>query len=412
MNPYFKFFEPPKTPNLLKWSQDNICLREGEKFRPYEYQKEILECLTPGFKTASGAKIHTVVLLKSARVGRNAIIGCATSYFCQGKYQGNQLLIESNADLAKNLIREDLQHVWRNSTISHVLKDTVDNTGKASLLHKTYGSNYLTVVSATDANALRMKTIHRLFMDEVSGFPISSKSEGDPIELAKVRQLTIPDRICYLGSTPLFTETCRITQAFQEGDQRGFRVLCPSCNKKTTIEFEHLVYINDDPETTKWQCPICNDLIPYSEQAKMVASGKWYATKKGVPGIASFRIWSGYTPHHSTTWPRIIEQHLISEKSQDQEKIRVFQKEWLGRPYQLPKENEEKDGQALIPFLDQSYKFNTLPSKVKFLTIGVDVQSDELHFAVYGFSDDYHHFSETGNGDLRMHRLLLLERQV
>lgn len=124
-----------------------------------------------------------------------------------------------------------------------------------------------------------------LWIDEVDGLALSAGDEGDPVALAIRRTMTYSNRLVVMASTPVDEETSRILRAYNEGDQRVYRVPCPHCQEFNEVTWKDIQWPEGQPEAAYYVCPECGGVTEESGKAKMVAAGRWVATGPRLTGI-------------------------------------------------------------------------------------------------------------------------------
>jgi hypothetical protein len=151
-----------------------------------------------------------------------------------------------------------------------------------TILARRFENGSLKIVPAKAPRNLRRHNVRYLIVDECDA--MQNSSEGDTIALAEKRTLSFADRKIIMGSTPLDLETSHIIRAYERSDQRIFELPCPECGTFCEIEWGHIEWEPDRPETAAFRCPHCAILVDESFKPQMLAEGHWRPLR---PEVAS-----------------------------------------------------------------------------------------------------------------------------
>ena len=280
----FRSLIPPARLQLSEWLEKNIVLPEGDNYQSgplklYEYQKEIADAI-------SDPSIERVTLLKASRIGFSMLATGAIASFVANEPSAILLLLPTEGDCRDTMVSQIEPLFDASPNISHLLAD--DSHDRNTLLSKRFPGGSLKLVAAKSPRNLRRHTVRVLFIDEADG--MSETTEGDPLRLAENRTLTFPNRKIIVGSTPVDEDTSHVIRTYASSDRRVFEVPCPSCGAFTEINWHHIEWELDKPETAAFRCPHCKELISERLKAKMVRAGEWRATRPEVTGHAGFRL--------------------------------------------------------------------------------------------------------------------------
>ena len=79
-----------------------------------------------------------------------------------------------------------------------------------TVLSKEFLGGILIMTGANWAIGLRSMPVRYLFLDEVDGYPPDTDGEGNPIELAEQRTVTLARRKIFMSSTPTIAGASRV----------------------------------------------------------------------------------------------------------------------------------------------------------------------------------------------------------
>lgn len=234
-----------------------------------------------------------------------------------------------------------------------------------------------------------MKTIKRLFLDEVSNVEADGE-EGNPLRLAEQRASTFTDGLVMVASTPKLKDDL-ICNEYLLSDQRRFFVDCPHCQHEHTFEWENVRFswrqINGgrraipDEETATLNCPKCEKEISEAQRIRMVKQGRWIATNPEVKEIAGFQISRLYSP--ITSIRKLVAEYAQAHFEFD---LMSFYNNALGLPWD-DKMNSDIDLVVLENLRNSTFDIKNIPDEVLAVTHGIDQQLDRLEVTTIGFSE-------------------------
>lgn len=342
------------------------------------YLREVMDCLSDDHPA------ETVVVQASAQVGKTEVwINWAgyTIDICPAP----MMLVLPTVDIATSVSKQ------RVSTLISATPSVREKIGTAksrdssnTILNKQFPGGMLLIRGANSAAGLRSTPVQYLALDEIDGYPPDVDGEGDPVDLAVNRTKTFPRRKIFLCSTPTYKEG-RIDKAYQETDQRVYMVPCPHCGAEQRMKLGQLKWPSGKPHLAKYQCQVCEDLIPESKKSWMVENGRWVATNPDAdPSKVGFHISQLYSllGGESSGWGKIATSFV--EAKRDTGRLKTFVNTVLGEPWQ--EKGSQPDYEKL--FLRRSdYARGTVRADALVLTAGVDVQADRLECEVVGWGE-------------------------
>lgn len=406
-------WKPPPKLTLSQWADLHFRLSAESSAQPgrwttLPYQREPMDCM-------SDPLVTNVTLMKSARIGYTLMISAAVGYFVH-QDPCSILFVEPTVDDAKAFSKETIATMIRDvPVLSAIMLDEAEEKGPRdsgnTIQGKSYPGGRLSLVGANSGAGFRRRSCRVAALDEVDAYPPSAGSDGDPVELATKRTEYFWNRKIFAGSTPLVAGLSRIESLFLAGDQRRYYVPCPQCGhmdflvftKRETGGGHYMVFDSDAPEGAHFVCSANGCVIEHQHKRDMVARGEWRAAGE-FKGHASFHIWSAYSYSPNATWGQIAERFLKA-KAGGRETLRTFINTELGETF--AESGEAPDWERLYQ-RREAYEAGTVPSGVKFLTCGVDVQKDRWVYEVVGWSgrekeswsiDTGEIFGDTANAD-------------
>lgn len=367
---------PPRLP-LSAWIEQNVYLPQGVSATPgrvrlWPHQRGIADAI-------GDPSIERVTLVKSARLGFTFLLTGAIGHFACNDPSPILVLQPVESD-CRDYVVSDIEPTFDASPALHSLlgADTSEH-GRSTLLHRLFAGGSLKVVAAKSPRNLRRHSARILFIDEADACETSA--EGSPILLAEKRTLSFPDRKIVIGSTPLNFETSNVLRAYEASDMRLFEVPCPSCGAFSFIEWRHLEWEDRRPETARFRCPHCAELVDERHKLQMLTEGRWRAQRPEVTDHAGFRINALVSPLANAAWPKLVDEFLRAKD--DPDLLRPFVNTVLGEAW---REAGDEVNDLSLQTRCEAFGFDRIPREVLCVTCGVDVQRDRIEASIVGWS--------------------------
>ena len=341
------------------------------------YLMEIMKELSPQSRT------REVVFMKGIQIGATEM-GLNWALYTMHLRPGPFLFLMPTDGLVSGFSKQRFSPSLEQCDF--LLSKIVKKHGK-SLTEIVYQGGYISLKGASSPNALSSNPFRDIVCDEIDRYLISVGDEGDPIGLIKKRMSTFPNGKIFCISTPTMQETSKISELYQDSDQRVYMVPCPHCSGHSgvpdngffEIKFEQLRWTRGVYSDVKLYCPICGEGIPEYHKTDMLAKGKWVAQNPGHQR-AGFHLSTLYSPIGWYSWEKATRE--FDEAGQNAQKIQVFINTILGLPY-------EEDGEKVAEeyLLRRAVMYNAeVPNEVMLLTMAVDVHTNFLEIEVAGWA--------------------------
>ena len=371
----FAALRPPPRLDLADWIEAHVRLPGAISATPgrmtlWPTQRAVAASIgDPG--------VERVSVLKSARVGYTQLLVAAIGASVANNPGPTLVVVPAEQD-ARHLMTQAIEPTFAESP---ALRDALaaDTSGRDVLLQRNFPGGSLSVVSARAPRNLRARTARDLFLDEVDGFEVDVRGEGDPVALAEKRTFSYGDRKIVMGSTPVDEETSRILAAWNRSDRRIYECPCPHCGDFHEIAWKDIHWQPERPETAAWACPSCGALTEDRDKPRMVAAGRWRALRPDVQGHHGYRINALVSLLPNATWPKLAAEFLEAKRSP--EVLKAFTTTVLAEPWRSA--GEELDESDLAARAEP-FDLDRLPPEVLVLTAGVDVQHDRLEVVTLG----------------------------
>ena len=367
---------PPEKLTVAEWADKYGVLSSEGSARPgkyyisnAEYQREPFVVLTPG------GEFKTVVLVWGSQVGKTQL-GLFFVAFHVHHDPAPILFVEPTEDLAKVIVKDRIDPMIRDTPELGPLfaKRT---KGKTDLMHKPFPGGQISMGWANSPTQLASRPIRILVTDEEGRY--DANKEGDPVDQARKRMATFPNRKHLRTSSPNLRRTCRITKAYEQSDKRRYYVPCPQCGHFQTLEFKNL---HGTPDDCYYACEAAGCVITEDDKAAMIRAGEWRAENPGGGDgkTAGFQLSSLYSPL-GYTWGEIMADYLKCQGIPD--KLQVFTNTVLAEPW-----DEQAEGADLNEVAKHAEDYPCeAPAGVIVVTCGTDVQKDRIEATKIGWGE-------------------------
>lgn len=312
--------------------------------------------------------------MSSAQVGKTEILNNIVGYIID-QSPAPVLLLQPTLEMAHAWSKDRLAPMLRDTPcLTDTVKDPKSRNSGNRILHKTFPGGHITMAGANSPASLASRPIRDVLCDEVDRYPASAGSEGDPVNLARKRSTTYPNRKLLLTSTPTTRGASRIEMAYDDSSQGKYFVPCPHCNQFQVLQWANVQW--EKEKKAYYVCDIHGCIIEEKDKQEMVRAGEWrHANEAAAPGVVGFHINELYSSWR--TWDDIRTDFLSAKKNT--ETLKTWVNTTLGETW-------EDEGITMDPHaLYERREDYELPIEVKALTIGVDVQKDRLEYEIVGW---------------------------
>lgn len=369
---------PPAKRPLSEWVEENVRLPSSIAAQPgplqlWPHQRAIADSI-------GDPDVERVSVLKSARIGYTQLLVAALGHYAVND-PGPVLAVLPAEQDCRHLMTASIEPTFAESPSLRQALMT-DVSGRDTMLNRFFAGGSLAIVSANAPRNLRARTARILFLDEVDGFEVDARGEGDPVALAEKRTLSYSNRKIVLGSTPVDEETSRVLAAYGKSDKRVFECPCPHCGDFHEIAWKDIHWEKDRPETAHWACPSCGAVTEHEGKSEMVQAGRWRATQPEVEGHHGYKINALVSLLPNASWARLAAEFLEAKKSPTT--LKAFTTTLLAEPWRPSGDDLDP---ATFRRLQISMGPDDLPDDVLFLTAGVDCQGDRLESTLVGWTE-------------------------
>lgn len=377
---WIRAWTPPPDLTVSQWADSERKLSSEASAEPGQWDTSRAEYQRGIMDAVSDRRVHTVVVMSSAQVGKTEIVNNIAGFHID-QDPAPILVLQPTLDMGK---------AWSTDRLAPMLRDTPALQGRVrdvksrdsgnTMMHKSFAGGHITIAGANSPASLASRPIRILLGDEIDRYPESAGTEGDPVALAEKRTTTFWNRKRIYTSTPTLknvrdengklTGGSKIERLYDESDQRKFYVPCGHCGAHQTLKWSQVRWPEGHPEDAEYACEECGSLWSDVDRWKAVAKGEWRA-EAPFRGVAGFHLSELYSP-----WVKLSEtaDEFLKAKPSKQT-LQVWTNTALGETWEETGDRVDSDKLAA---LQEIYDAHSLPEEVLFATAGVDVQKDRL----------------------------------
>ncbi len=320
----------------------------------------------------SDPAVETVVVMSSAQVGKTTFIKAVIGFHVD-QDPAPILLLNPTLDMSEAFSKDRLAPMVRDTPcLRGKIADPRSRDSGNTILHKRFSGGHLTLAGANSPASLASRPVRIVLCDEVSRYPPSAGTEGDPVNLAFKRTATFWNRKRVLTSTPTIKGACRIEMAYEQSDQRRYHVPCIWCRGYQTLRWAQVKWPEGKPREAHYLCEHCGSAITDADKIKILREGEWRAGAE-PNGTAGFHLNELYSP-----WRKFgeVAEDFLAAKKGGRETLKTWVNTSLGETWE--EDQGERPDWATLKARAEPYDLFTVPPGGLLLTAFVDVQQDRL----------------------------------
>lgn len=383
-------------------SPDGIILSSRSSGIPGPLKLRQTPYLREPLRAFNNSGIQRISLCFGTQAGKTTFIFCILGYIIDYD-PGPTMLVYPTLDMARGVSKDRIQPMIQDCpNLRRHLTGAVDDF---QLLAYTLDRLTVRFAWSNSESATRSHPIKYLLKDELSAFAPGASSAADQ------RVKTFWNHKIVSTSTPMHEddpmwrelglepreESAKGEQLFSTSAWKPasattvyfYHVPCPHCGAMIRLEFSGLRWPKDcavrDLDAKAWyECQVCKKQITDAQKTKAVESGQWQTENPGGKWVA-YHLNSMYPRWDTCRFGAIVREYLKAKISQDPAQMQAFVNNYLALPYSLEQAGIEMVSDAAIENAVDTYQRNTLPTGVKALVLGADVQGDCAYYVVLGF---------------------------
>lgn len=304
------------------------------------------------------------------------------------------LVIQPTSKLAKSFADERLRNLIRSTK---TLWEKLEKGQRDRITEKFLAGVPLRVGWAGSPTELASHPIGLAVVDERDRMDANVGGEGDPVGLVRARGKNFPSFLMVVTSTPTTWDLSAIQALFDNGSREMWEWQ-HGCGHWFRPMLKHLNYPkNSTPDeaaaNATLRCPQCDEAIPsnatddLNKNARMRQymrddDGEYVPDPNPPPKgpTRSFWVTGPCTPW--TSFEAIARELAAADRDGTPEVMQTVVNTYGGELYRIS--GDSPDWERVLT-LRRDYKRGTVPSKVKVLTLGADVQKHGIWFVVRGW---------------------------
>jgi len=267
----------------------------------------------------------------------------------------------------------------------------LETKGADSVAMKSFPGGSLFIRGSQSEATFRSDPIGVILLDDLDAF--ARHSEGSHTVLAERRLNTYNDYAPKLieVSSPTIAGTSRIASSYKDSSQRLYHVPCLTCGAYQVLWFQHMRWINDDPNTAHFVCQHCEAAMLEHHKPEMLAAGQWIAQRpERDTTVKGFWIWAAYAPSAFRTWAGMAQSYMEAARklkdNLDTEPMQATLNLDWAEEFVLPGQTElEGIEREVYDRREPVFHAESLPIVVH--TAGIDVQKNRIELTRVGWGE-------------------------
>jgi len=255
---------------------------------------------------------------------------------------------------------------------------------------KAYPGGYTRWSGAQTVSGLTSMQARYAILDELDDH--AAATLGDTVRLALGRTTTYGrSRKVLAVSSPSVAGQSQIDAWYRRGDRRRYLVPCPHCGHEQPLDWRdpdggryRLVWEPGSPETAAYLCAGCGRLIEERHKPAMLAAGRWQPTGQASDrSVTSYHLSALYAPLGWLSWAQLAaewDQVSAGLRRGDQRDLRVYLNTRLAETWE---DRGDQTDPGTLAGRGERWG-DRLPSAIRLITCGVDVQEDRLEATILG----------------------------
>lgn len=420
---------PPEKLTVSQWADQHRYLSRRFTKEPGMWRTSKTPYLREPLDAIADPDVSEIVFMKCSRIGGTEFLNNAIAYTIDADPKPIMYVQPTSND-----VQDEFQgRLKAMIEDSERLRQHIPDNANWANQHK-ISVNTLDIYGAWPTNPQTMirKTIGFLGVDEIDNAEAQVTRLGNFLQLLRERLVTYEERGKLVAPGTPTNENAAGWVLLKQSDYRRYHVPCPLCGGYQVLGFDDLEIVPglDDEKPSpdriefeqlaRYRCQSCKELLRWDQHQRwMIDRGVWIprgieiieplpldddeianrrsltvqrdggeqwvpATQGNPPAVRTRGYWIDVlnSPFTSRTWSHTLARWFrVYDKPEER---RVFVNSWRALPYREAVDVPE--WQELSEKCKHEHEVNRVPSDVKFLTMGVDVQKDVIHYSIWGFA--------------------------
>ena len=374
--------EPPPLLTVTEWAEEFRFLSPESSAHVGKYSCSMAPYQREPQDSCNDPEVQSITLMWASQTGKTELLNNCVGYFVDFD-PAPMLVMQPTIEMANTWSTDRLAPMLRDTPqLQGLVKDPRSRDSGNTKLHKVFPGGHISVVGSNAPTALASRPIRLLLADEISRYPLSAGTEGDPLALGVKRTDTFHNAVILQTSTPTVEGECRVDKEFELTDKRHWFVPCPDCGHHQTLRWEQVTW--EEPESAGYRCEECHTVWCDTERREAIRNGEWRATAefKGKRGYHLNGLYSLFPPRRGfATRLHQAVQGFLDAKAKGSESLKAWTNTFLAKTWKMEHQAVEVTG------LKARATRYDCPETVLCITCGVDVQGRRLECEVVGWGE-------------------------
>jgi len=403
---------PPEQIDVADWASAHRYLDNRGGGYVGRWSHDEAPYLVGPMRALTSREYLTTAVVGPARSGKTAV---GQNWICQAvdADPADMLVYAQTQDALESYVKREIEpmidaHPALAERLGRAPKDR-------SMGFKRFRGMWVEFLSATYSNMIS-KSAPRIIVTELDAFP---KMDRDPYELVSIRRQTFGyESMVFAESHPDLAEgdkpdrwNAGIMKLYRDSDRRTWWWPCPHCNdfsspnpgtaRQMVLDWPADAPLDEVKDAARLVCPSCGGLIEDKSRRFMNRDGVWVGagqtitpqgdvegdlTRSDIAGFWVSGLMSPFVIGGIGSLASEMEKarRTLRDTNDDADLREVTVKRW-GQPYQPKLSVGTLDAIALADRAEPGLTLGIVPEGVRFITIGVDVQSNRFELLARGW---------------------------
>jgi len=427
--------EPVPERSVADWADQDRIVSRIESNKPGPWSNDRFPVAVEIMEACSLSDPSVIIPIRgSAQSIKSEIAKNTIGSFIQDNPRGILVILPSNEELTK-YERTKLDPMLRACPGLARRVHGIGNTAskkKTTVKLKEFRDGTITLTTAGSSKGLQMITVGLIVFEEIAEAPADTDGRGHALDQAIERgtqyegelKVIVPSTPGMAGETEDGKPLCKITELFQDGDQRWIFWKCPHCADHFRMRFHHMA---ETEGRAVMFAPCCGTQIEHSEKRAMNQTPRLGGDCRFVPCFKSknpanqvpwkigaddkvmedviaaedfdaavtrdtegrdksFHIWRGQSPFSS--WSAIWKKWI--KVKDDPIALKPFYQQYLGEPFEpaldKPKHEAIFEMRGGAPDAKtRPIRRGFIPPWAGFVVMVADLQGDRIEWAAKAY---------------------------
>ena len=361
---------------VSEWADKYRILGRATSARPGKWNTSFVPYSEDIMNAVCNSQVREIFIMASSQIAKTEMLNNIIGYYVDVK-PTSIMVIHPTLDVAEE---------WAMTRLTDMLNVTPRlrerMVGKTTTLYKQFMGGYITIAGANSPSTLAGKPIQIVLADDIDRFGITR--EGDPLALARARMKTFPDSKLIGASTPTDSFS-KIAFEYEKTNKQELAVPCVKCGEYFIPEWDNVKWDRTESGRLKevyLECPACKEHHTEKHKKQLLDNYKWIIGNPDIIEFQGFKLNEIVSPF--VTWKAMVKEFLDVKGNPAQFQVWVntaLGQKWNKNQSQAP-EWESIKAKAEI------YDVSTVPTGVKTLIAGVDIQLDRIEASIVGYGDN------------------------